>query len=106
MAIIPGTTPMLTVVLDASITGCSTAELCIRCGGVQIVKTFPALRINEDGTEVRVRLSQKETLLFPDDSVALVQLRVLIGRTALATELMQVSTKELLDRKELTAHGE
>lgn len=105
MSIIPGTTPTLRIALDGSIKGCKTAELCIQCDRVQIVKTLADLTLSADGKEVTVTLSQKETLQLPDNKVALVQLRVLIGESALATNVMSVSTKELLHREELTAYG-
>ena len=41
MNMIPGTTPTLTVTLDADISRCSAAELCIRCDKVTILKTSP-----------------------------------------------------------------
>ena len=106
MAIIPGTTPTLTVALDASVSDCTAAELCIRCEGAFIRKTLPDLLISGDGTEVGVKLTQRETLLLPDNRIALVQLRVLIGSAVLATEVMQVSTSELLHRKELIADAD
>ena len=106
MGIIPGTTPTLTVVLDASIQDCTAAELCICCEGVRILKTLDDLRISPDGTEVSVKLTQRETLLLPNDRVALVQLRALIGASALATNVMQIQTRELLHRKELTADAD
>lgn len=105
MSIIPGTTPTLRIVLDGSIKGCKTAELCIQCDRVQIIKGLSELALSSDGTVVTVTLSQKETLQLPDNKVALVQLRVLIGESALATNVMSVSTKELLHREELTACG-
>lgn len=105
MSIIPGTTPTLRIVLDGSIKGCKMAELCIQCDRVQIIKGLTDLALSSDGTVVTVTLSQKETLQFPDNKVALVQLRVLIGETALATNVMSVSTKELLHREELIAYG-
>ena len=104
MNMIPGTTPTLTVTLDADISRCSAAELCIRCDKVTILKTLDDLTLTGDGTQVSVTLSQAETLLFPDNCTALVQLRVLIGASVLATNVMQISTKELLHRKELTAN--
>ena len=105
MNMIPGTTPTLTVTLDADNSRCSAAELCIRCDKVTILKTLDDLTLSGDGTQVSVTLSQAETLLFPDNRTALVQLRVLIGASVLATNVMQISTKELLHRKELTANG-
>lgn len=106
MSIIPGTTPKLRIELDGSIKGCRSAELCIQCDRVQIIKGLADLRLSEDGTVVTASLSQKETLQLPDNKVALVQLRVLIGESALATNVMSISTKELLHRKELTANGD
>ena len=105
MSIIPGTTPTLRIVLDGSINGCKAAELCIQCDRVQIIKGLTDLVLSDDGTEVTVLLSQKETLQLPDNKIALVQLRVLIGESALATNVMSVSTKELLHREELIAYG-
>ena len=105
MNMIPGTTPTLTVTLDEDISRCSAAELCIRCDKVTILKTLDDLTLSGDGTQVSVTLSQAETLLVPDNRTALVQLRVLIGASVLATNVMQISTKELLHRKELTANG-
>ena len=102
MSIIPGTTPTLTVMLDTSILDCVAAELFIRCDAVKILKTLPDLRFSSDGTAISVKLSQKETLALPDNRTALVQLRVMIGSSVLSTGVMQVSTKELLHRKELT----
>lgn len=106
MSIIPGTTPTLRIVLDESIKGCSTAELCIQCDRVQIIKGLADIVISAGGKEAAVTLSQKETLQLPDNKVALVQLRVLIGESALATNVMSVSTKELLHREELSAYGD
>ena len=103
MSIIPGTTPTLTVMLDTSILDCVAAELFIRCDGVRIIKTLPDLRFSTDGTAVSVKLTQNETLLLPDNRTALVQLRVMIGSSVLSTDVMPVSTKELLHRKELIA---
>lgn len=105
MSIIPGTTPTLRIVLDGSIKGCRAAELCIQCDRVQVIKRLDDLVLSADGTVITATLSQKETLLFPDNKVALVQLRVLIGEAALATNVMSVSTKELLHREELIAYG-
>lgn len=105
MSIIPGTTPTLRIVLDASIKGCSTAELCIQCDRIQILKELADLVISADGTVVTATLSQKDTLQLPDNKVALVQLRVILGDAVLATNVMSVSTKELLHREELIAYG-
>ena len=75
MSIIPGTTPTLTLSLDASITGCTAAEFCLVCENVRILRSLADLSISEDGTEVSVRLTQSETLSLPDNRIAKVQLR-------------------------------
>ena len=105
MSIIPGTTPTLTFQLDASILGCTAEEFCLVCGALQIVRTKQELAVSENGMEVSVRLSQSETLLLPDHQIAKVQLRVLLGGTVLATDVIPIATRELLHRKELCADG-
>ena len=77
MSIIPGTTPTLTLSLDAGITGYTAAEFCLVCENVRILRTLPELQISADGKEVSVRLTQVETLSLPDNRMAKVQLRVL-----------------------------
>ena len=98
MSIIPGTTPTLTLSLDAGITGCTAAEFCLVCENVRILRTLPELQISADGKEVSVRLTQVETLSLPDNRMAKVQLRVLLDGAVLATDVLAVPTKELLHR--------
>ncbi len=98
MSIIPGTTPTLTLSLDAGITGCTAAEFCLVCENVRILHSLPELRISADGKEVSVRLTQVETLSLPDNRMAKVQLRVLLDGAVLATDVLAVPTKELLHR--------
>lgn len=105
MNIIPGTTPSLTLQLDVSVSGCDAAQLCIRCENVLIVKERQSLAFSDDGTEVSATLTQTETLLLPDDKIAFVQLRVLLHGAVLATEVLPLSTKILLYRKELMPDG-
>ncbi len=101
MSIIPGTTPTLTLSLDAGITGCTAAEFCLVCENVRILRTLPELQISADGKEVSVRLTQVETLSLPDNRMAKVQLRVLLDGAVLATDVLAVPTKELLHREVL-----
>ena len=101
MSIIPGTTPTLTLSLDAGITGCTAAEFCLVCENVRILRTLPELQISADGREVSVRLTQVETLSLPDNRMAKVQLRVLLDGAVLATDVLAVPTKELLHREVL-----
>ena len=101
MSIIPGTTPTLTLSLDAGITGCTAAEFCLVCENVRILRTLPELQISADGKEVSVRLTQVETLSLPDNRMAKVQLRVLLDGAVLATDMLAVPTKELLHREVL-----
>ena len=101
MSIIPGTTPTLTLSLDAGITGCTAAEFCLVCENVRILRTLPELQLSEDGKEVSVRLTQVETLSLPDNRMAKVQLRVLLDGAVLATDVLAVPTKELLHREVL-----
>ena len=101
MSIIPGTTPTLTLSLDAGITGCAAAEFCLVCENVRILRTLPELQISADGKEVSVRLTQVETLSLPDNRMAKVQLRVLLDGAVLATDVLAVPTKELLHREVL-----
>ena len=101
MGIIPGTTPRLTVQLDEEIPECDAAELFIRCGDITILKTLEELDVSEDGTAFSTELAQSETLQFPDNKTALVQLRVAIGDAIFATDVMQLAIGELLHRKEM-----
>ena len=101
MSIIPGTTPTLTLSLDAAITGCTAAEFCLVCENVRILRSLPELQISADGKEVSVRLTQVETLSLPDNRMAKVQLRVLLDGAVLATDVLAVPTKELLHREVL-----
>ena len=101
MSIIPGTTPTLTLSLDAGITGCTAAEFCLVCENVRILRTLPELQISADGKEVSIRLTQPETLSLPDNRIAKVQLRVLLDGAVLATDVLAVPTKELLHREVL-----
>ena len=101
MSIIPGTTPTLTLALDASVTGCTAAEFCLVCDNVRILRSLPDLIVSADGTEVSVRLIQSETLSLPDNRIAKVQLRIMLGGTVFATDVLSVPTKELLHREVL-----
>lgn len=101
MSIIPGTTPTLTLSLDAGITGYTAAEFCLVCENVRILRVLPELQISADGKEVSVRLTQVETLSLPDNRMAKVQLRVLLDGAVLATDVLAVPTKELLHREVL-----
>ena len=101
MSIIPGTTPTLTLALDASVTGCTAAEFCLVCENVRILRSLPDLSVSPDGTEVSVRLTQSETLSLPDNRIAKVQLRVMRDGTVFATDVLAVPTKELLHREVL-----
>lgn len=101
MSIIPGTTPTLTLSLDTSVTGCTSAEFCLVCENVRILRSLSELSISADGTEVSVRLTQLETLSLPDNRIAKVQLRIMLGGTVLATDVLAVPTKELLHREVL-----
>lgn len=101
MGIIPGTTPTLVLTLDESIAGCTAAELCIVCDNVRILRDLPEIAISEDGTEVSCTLTQPETLTMPDNRIAKVQLRVMLGGAVYATDVLSVSTKELLHREVL-----
>lgn len=105
MHIIPGTTPTLTLQLDVSVLGCNAAQLCLRCENVLIVKERPSLTFSDDGKEVSTTLTQAETLLLPDDKLAFVQLRVMLHGAVMATEVLPLSTKKLLYRKELMPDG-
>ena len=101
MSIIPGTTPTLTLALGASVTGCTAAEFCLVCENVRILRSLPELSVSADGTEVSVRLTQSETLSLPDNHIAKVQLRVMLGGAVFATDVLAVPTKELLHREVL-----
>lgn len=105
MNLIPGTTPSLTMQLDASIADCEAAQLCLRCGNTLIIKERDTLTLSADGTAVTANFTQAETLLLPDDRIAFVQLRVLLHGAAMATEVFSLSTKTLLYRKELMPDG-
>ena len=94
MSIIPGTTPTLTLSLERSITACGT---------VRILRPLSELSLSADGTEVSLRLTQTETLMLPDNQIAKVQLRVMLGGAVFATDSIPVPTKELLHREELIA---
>ena len=59
-----------------------------------------------NGTQVSIRLTQAETLSLPDNRIAKVQLRVILGGSVSATEVLPVPTKELLHREELTANAD
>lgn len=106
MSIIPGTTPTLTFQLDTSILGSTAAEFCLVCDHVRILRSLSELMLSEDGTEVSIRLTQAETLSLPDNRIAKVQLRVILGGSVSATEVLPVPTKELLHREELTANAD
>ena len=71
------------------------------CGTKRILKTLEELDVSEDGTAFSTELSQHETLQFPDNKTALVQLRVMIGDAIFATDVMQLAIGELLHRKEM-----
>lgn len=101
MSLIPGTTPTLTIQLDTSISGCTAAQLCIRCDDAYLVREMDELEISADGTSVSATLTQTETLLFPNDKIAKVQLRVVRNGKVMATEVLTVSTHTLLHREEL-----
>ena len=101
MSIIPGTTPTLTLSLDASIANCTAAEFCLVCENVRILCDLQEMQISEDGTEVSVRLTQPETLSLPDNRMVKMQLRVMIDGAVLATDVLAVPTKELLHREVL-----
>lgn len=103
MSIIPGTTPTLTLYLDRSITSCTAAEFCLACGTVRLLRPLSELSLSADGTEVSLRLTQTETLMLPDNQIAKVQLRVMLGSAVFATDSIPVPTKELLHREELIA---
>ena len=103
MSIIPGTTPTLTLSLDKSITGCTAAEFCLACGTVRLLRPLSELSLSADGTEDSLRLTQTETLMLPDNQIAKVQLRVMLGGAVFATDSIPVPTKELLHREELIA---
>ena len=101
MSIIPGTTPTLTLSLDASIANCTAAEFCLVCENVRILRDLSEMQISEDGTEVSVQLTQSETLSLPDNRMVKMQLRVMIAGAVLATDVLAVPTKELLHREVL-----
>lgn len=101
MSIIPGTTPTLTLSLDASIANCTAAEFCLVCENVRILRDLSEMQISEDGTEVSVQLTQSETLSLPDNRMVKMQLRVMIDGAVLATDVLAVPTKELLHREVL-----
>lgn len=101
MSIIPGTTPTLTLSLDASIANCTAAEFCLVCENVRILRDLQEMQISEDGTEVSVQLTQSETLSLPDNRMVKMQLRVMIDGAVLATDVLAVPTKELLHREVL-----
>ena len=101
MSIIPGTTPTLTLSLDASIANCTAAEFCLVCENVRILRDLQEMQISADGKEDSVRLTQVETLSLPDNRMAKVQLRVLLDGAVLATDVLAVPTKELLHREVL-----
>lgn len=101
MSIIPGTTPTLTLSLDASIANCTAAEFCLVCENVRILRDLQEMQISEDGTEVNVQLTQSETLSLPDNCMVKMQLRVMIDGAVLATDVLAVPTKELLHREVL-----
>lgn len=101
MSIIPGTTPTLTLSLDTSVKGCTSAEFCLVCENVRILRGLSELSVSADGTEVSVRLTQSETLSLPDNRIAKVQLRIMLGGTVFATDVLAVPTKELLHREVL-----
>lgn len=101
MSIIPGTTPTLILTLDKSITGCTAAELCIVCESIRLLFALPELTISEDGTEVSCKLTQPETLSMPNNRIAKVQLRVMLGGAVFATDVLTVSVRELLNREVL-----
>ena len=101
MSIIPGTTPTLTLSLDASIANCTAAEFCLVCENVRILRDLPEMQISEDGTEVSVQLTQSETISLPDNRMVKMQLRVMIDGAVLATDVLAVPMKELLHREVL-----
>ena len=101
MSIIPGTTPTLILSLDTSIANCTSAEFCLVCENVRILRDLSEMQLSEDGTEVSVQLTQSETLSLPDNRMVKMQLRVVIDGAVLATDVLAVPTKELLHREVL-----
>ena len=70
-----------------------------------ILRELPELTLSSDGMQVSTPLTQSETLRLPDNRIASVQLRVILGGTVMATDVLSISTKALLYREELKPYG-
>lgn len=92
---IRGTTPTITITgIDA--TDWDSVWLTFEHAGGQLTKTGEALETTSDG--VAVKLSQADTLSFPEGCVVKVQLRAErdAGDTAIACEVMRFTAGEVL----------
>lgn len=97
---IRGTTPSLTFILPFNTAQIQSAEISVKYVDefkkVLITKTLEDCEIGEKS--LMVRLTQEETLQFPESTDAKVQLRVLTTEeTALASQIFIVSVKKLLN---------
>lgn len=101
-----GTTPTITVEVDADLTGLQI-YLAFKCGSKLVVKTDDDLNATyeEDKTTIECILSQRDTLAFKSGGVCEVQIRAVdaSGYPALATTIGSIPVERILQEGVLNA---
>ena len=100
-----GTTPTHRFVGETDLTGASVLYLSYaQDGKILLEKTIDDVDISYENGEcvVKVRLTQKETLLFDEHRMVMIQIRVAFpDGTALASNIIKTSTTSLLKEGEI-----
>lgn len=90
-----GTTPSLTVTLDGlELNTVDVLWLTLKQGSLEITKTLDDMEVN--GNELSVWLSQEETLQFSTSSRVSIQVRALIGKEAVKSDIRTLEVSGIL----------
>lgn len=94
------TTPTVTIHIDESLSGCEWFRVTFaQKDGARIVKDQDDCELSEDGKEIRVTLTQDETLRFNVRNDLRVQVRFGSDGSACASDIASVKVLEILDEE-------
>lgn len=99
-----GTTPTIKMILpdEINVTAVNEAVLTIAQHGKEKIKiSLAGMNVGEDDNSLTVTLLQSETLALDKLCAAEIQLKIKIGTTITASNIMYVPVSEILNKEEI-----
>lgn len=93
------TTPTIEISVDQNLTGCWYRVALSQKGGTIIIKTDKDCELSDDGTVIKVPLTQEETLSFNTRARIRIQVRFGNNGNVAATDIATFRIGEILDEE-------